>query len=329
MESPVEFHDQEELVFKKNALVHSRQTFSLLQQKIIIMAAAQIQKNHHGDEVYDVRIQDLINLGTSKDIYNRLEKETRTMVSKVATEKKIESDGKRRFIHRNVVAKADHKEGSGIVKIQFSPDVQKMLFQLKGEWSAAVAVELASCQTSYGPLLYDKFMSHRRFGKWEVSVKDLRFELGLEDKYKNFTDFRRRVLKKAQKDLQKNTNMRFTWEEQKNARGRGKGRKITHIKFDFSWKPNQMDLPIEEPKKKGDFDIYGLRQRLKVNAQLNRTQIEKVLQYLEHNPGKRELFKDKYSSISACLQRGVDFNDKALNDPQGWAWPKIKKLIEN
>jgi plasmid replication initiation protein len=227
------------------------------------------------------------------------------------------------------VAKADHKEGSGIVKIQFSPDVQKMLFQLKGEWSAAVAVEIASCQTSYGPMLYDKFMSHRRFGKWEVSVKDLRFELGIENKYKNFADFRRYVLKKAQKDLQRNTNMRFTWEEQKNARGRGKGRKITHIKFDFSWKPNQMNLPMEESKKKSTFDIYGLRERLKRDAQLEQKQIERVLKFLKKNEEKREQFKDDFAPISDALQQGVDFDNNVLKKPSSWAWPKIEPLIEN
>lgn len=324
MDSPTKHYDQNELVFEKNALVHSRQTFTLLQQKILALATAQIDRSDEGFKTYRIPIKELVDLANSENIYGQLKRETRSLTEKAVT---LEIDGS--FKHWSVISSAAYIDGEGILEIRFDPEIREMLFQLKGEWSASVAMELASCTSVYSIRIMKMLLSYWQQGEWRVSVEELRHRLALKNKYNSFYNFRKRVLEKAQKDLQKHTNMRFTWEEQKNARGRGKGRKITHIKFDFSWKPNQMNLPIEEPKKKGDFDIYGLRQRLKVNAQLNRRQIEKVLQYLENNPGKRELFKDKYSPISACLQRGVDFSEKALNDPQGWAWPKIKKLIEN
>src|SRR5699024_9970845 len=72
-------------------------------------------------------------------------------------------------------------------------------------------------------------------------------------------------------DLKKHTNMRFTWE----AESRKKGRKITHLIFDFSFKPDQMDLAIEEPKKKSNFDIFDLRNRLKKWAKLESKKINK------------------------------------------------------
>jgi plasmid replication initiation protein len=133
------------------------------------------------------------------------------------------------------------------------------------------------------------------------------------------------VLKKAQKDVKKHTNMRFEWEEE----ARGKGRKITHLIFEFEFVADQLDLPLSEPKKKGAFDIYDLRKRLKRDAQLSQQKIEQVMRYLENNPNKREQFKDDFAPTSNRLQEGKDENNNPINSPSGYAWKRIEPLIEN
>src|SRR5699024_3930834 len=296
MESPIKHYDEKELVVEKNALTHSRQTFSVLQNRILMLAASKIKQGDKGDQTYEVNVQDLVEFSNTKDIYNRLEKETRELAGKDVT-LKVKHGKYESFEHWSVITRAKQVKGSGILEIEFHSDIRDMLFfdLGEGEWNASVAVELASCTTKYAPLLYRKFMSHRRRGKWEVSVKDLRFELGLENKYKSFYDFRERILKKAQEDLQKHTNMRFTWEEEKNARGRGKGRKITDIIFDFSWKPDQMNLPIEEPKKDGKFDIFDLRKRLKKYAELSVAEVDDIMkQVKQKTPAERKTFAEKF-----------------------------------
>src|SRR5699024_11290373 len=85
--------------------------------------------------------------------------------------------------------------------------------------------------------------------------------------------------------------MRFTGEEENNARGRDKGRKITDIIFDFSWKPDQMNLPIEEPKKDGKFDIFDLRKRLKKYAELSVAEVDDIMKQLKQKtPAERKTF---------------------------------------
>lgn len=328
MENPVQNIPENEKITQHNALVHSRQTFTLLQQRILALAVAQIQRSDDGKEIYKVRIRDLIELGTSTEIYSRLNKEAKDLVGKVVTRKGVKSNGKRFFEHWSMLKKASYEEGTGILEVQFHSEIQQMLFDLKGEFSSAVAVEKASCQSVYGVRIYEMLVSHWRFGEWEVPVEDLRHSLGLEDKYKNFSHFRTRVLKKAQKDVQKHTNMRFTWKELKRAYGRGKGKKITHIKFDFSWKPDQMNLLMEQPKKKSKFDIYDLRNRLKKYAKLEQKKINKILRYLEKNPDDREGFKQRYHHVEANIQQGTDDQNRQINSVSGYAWSEIKSLIE-
>src|SRR5699024_12332861 len=141
------------------------------------------------------------------------------------------------------------------------PDIREMLLDLKeqGNFTPVPVAELLACRSTYGQRMYELLYSWRRTGRWETTVKDLRFSLGVEDKYSNFSDFRRFILEKAQKDLKKHTNMRFTWE----AESRKKERKITHLIFDFSIKQNQIDLLNGELKKKVNLEFLYMRNRHK------------------------------------------------------------------
>lgn len=285
MKNPTQKLPEDELVTQHNALVHSRQTFTLLQQRILTLATAQIKRSHTGKEEYDIYIKDLLELGTSPDIYNHLEKQAKDLAGKVVTHKGIDEDGKRFFEHWAMIKKASYKEGTGVLKIQFHADIQQMLFDLKGQFSSAVAIEKASCQSVYSVRIYELLVSYWRFGKWEVSVDDLRDSLGLEDKYKNFSDFRQYVLEKAKEDLKRNTSMRFTWKEEKRARGRGKGKKVTHLLFDFSWNPNQMSLPMDDQPKPKFRDLpHNLLDRLKNDIGLNKKELKTVREWLEDRP---------------------------------------------
>jgi hypothetical protein len=330
MKSPTQTHDQDELVIEKNALVHSRQTFTLFQQRILALAMAQIERSDEGDKTYQIKIQDLVDLSNTKDLYNRLERETRDLVGKVVT-RKVKNREYESFEHWAMVSHTKHVKGSGVLEIRFDSEVRDMLFQLEGEWTATVALELASCQSSYSVRIMKMLMSHWRYGKWEVSVKELRFYLGLENKYKSFTNFRTRVLEKAQQDLQKHTNMRFTWQEQKNAHGRGKGRKITHIKFDFSWKPNQLNLPMDgsEPTGKPDIEFkYNLEDRLKNTLQLDTEKRTKIKKWLGDHPAQQYPLSYWIHRHIEVPQPPRDLLGNPVQSVPNWSWKLISKAMK-
>src|SRR5699024_12777610 len=100
------------LVGKKYALTQFRQTLSDLQNRILMMAARKIKQGDKGDQTYVVNVQDLVEFSNTKDIYNRLEKETRELAGKVVTLKV--KDGKyESFEHWSVITRAKHVKGSG------------------------------------------------------------------------------------------------------------------------------------------------------------------------------------------------------------------------
>ncbi|HLR76015.1 MAG TPA: replication initiation protein [Balneolaceae bacterium] len=313
---------------QRNDLLHGQQSLSLVQKRIFALTIQQIKRDDDELKTYTIEIQDLVDAGTSRRIFSQIEQETDSLLRKILLKKEhIEGQEFPETSRWSLVINAKHRPGEGNLEIRLHPDIREMLLDLKeqGNFTPVPVAELLACRSTYGQRMYELLYSWRRTGRWETTVKDLRFSLGVEDKYSNFSDFRRFILEKAQKDLKKHTNMRFTWE----AESRKKGRKITHLIFDFSFKPDQMDLAIEEPKKKSNFDIFDLRNRLKKWAKLESKKINKIMRFLENNSDDREDFKEQYHEIEINLQQGIDSNKNPINSLSGYAWSNIKPLIEN
>lgn len=311
---------------QRNDLIHGQQSLSLVQKRIFALAVQQIRKGDEDYKTYEIDISDLVAAGTSSRIFSQVEDETENLMRKILMKKEEIPNSKfPRTTRWSMISKATHDPGSGKLKINLHPDIRDMLLDLKGNFTPVPVAELLACRSTYGQRLYELLYSQAWKGNtWEVSVEELRFSLNIEDKYSNFSDLRRRVLKKAQKDVKKHTNMRFEWEEE----SRGKGRKITHLTFEFEFIADQLDLVLEEPKKKREFDIYNLRDRLKKWAKLEQKKVNKIMQYLEQNPDDREGFKQQYHEIEVNLQQGTDEQNRTINSLAGYAWTNIKPLIE-
>lgn len=70
---------------------------------------------------------------------------------------------------------------------------------------------------------YLKDKLNKNIFKFDISVEELKSDLGLKTKYKQYTDFRARVLKPAKDDLKNNSVLYFDFKETKT------GRKVTDL----------------------------------------------------------------------------------------------------
>lgn len=319
----------DQVATQRNDLLHGQQSLSLVQKRIFALAIQKIRRDDDDLKTYTIEIQDLVEAGTSENIFSKIEQEAENLMRKILL-KKEEIEGSRfpKTTRWSMISKAVHNPGKGTLDIRIDSEIRDMLISLKeqGNFTAVPVAEILACRSTYGQRLYELLYSQAWKGnKWEVSLDELRFSLNAEDKYPNFSHFRSRILKKAQKDIHKNTNMTFTWEEEK----RGKGRKITHLIFEYEIVADQLDLPLSGAEKKSDFDIYNLRDRLKKWAKLEKEKINKIMWYLENNPDDRETFKQQYHEVEVNLQQGTDEQGRTINSHSGYAWTNIKPLIEN
>lgn len=73
--------------------------------------------------------------------------------------------------------------------------------------------------------MYELLKQYERVGKRTFELEELKQILKTEEKYQLYGDFKRYVLKRAKKDLEKFTDISFKREEKK------RGRKVSQLVF--------------------------------------------------------------------------------------------------
>jgi len=107
--------------------------------------------------------------------------------------------------------------------LEVSGQLKPLLLQLRGNYTSYQLWNIPRLKSSYAIRLYELLCSHRRFGRREFELEELKNKVGCT--YAEYGIFKRRVILKAQKELKTRTNLRFEFEEIKT------GRKITGIIF--------------------------------------------------------------------------------------------------
>jgi len=312
-----------EVATQHNHLINSQQSLSLIQKRVFYLAMKKVKKGDKDFKRYYIDLEDAIP-GTSRDIYNRISVELDKL-----SDKKLkyveEMNGKTLHSILNLVAKASQVEGTGQVYLDFHPDMRDMLLDLKGYFTKVPVVELIACRSIYGQRLYELLYQFADTGVRLMEVEELRQKLNLQNKYKNFYDFRKRVLKQAQKDVESRTNMSFTWDEIK-AR---KGRKIERLLFDIKVSdPTQTELDFQTPKV--DMSKHQtLQNHLREICQLSESSVKKVLRHLEQSPDDKQVFHQLVHKTELRIKDGENDNAKPVSDVEAWALALFEKTIPN
>lgn len=251
-----------DLAVQHNKVIAGRYEMTLVQKRIFLLVLKQISPNDEELKTYEIRVKDLLNIGGSDNLYDRLKEEVKKMMEQV-----IGIENEREWEYSGLISFAKYTKKEGILQIEIHPKMRDYFLQLKRDFTPVPIQEILKCSSVYGQRFYELLYRFRDTGVWHVSVQKLREILVLEDKYSNFTDFRRYVLKQAQRDLA-DTNLNFTWKEKK-AQG---SRRIERLEFQIDIRPENMELPFP--------DQYNIRQRLKNQFKLEPWQVNRIIEFL-------------------------------------------------
>lgn len=142
------------------------------------------------------------------------------------------------------VTKIGYQEKQASISFFLSDDVLSMVGNLKEQFTYFNLIELSNLTSIYAIRIYEMLMQWRkRQAAPEISLEDLRLRLGISnDEYPRMHDFKKRVLDMALKQINENTSIIASYEQQK------EGRKITGFCFKF------------EPKKQAVFPKAEIKQ---------------------------------------------------------------------
>ena len=117
--------------------------------------------------------------------------------------------------------------GDGVLTAKFNKEMRPFLLQIKKHFTKFKLKEFKPFRSKYSIRIYQLLKQYQNFKERTFELPELRDILGVkQDELKNFSEFRVRVLKVAQRELE-STPLAFDFEPIKH----GRGGKVVRVKF--------------------------------------------------------------------------------------------------
>lgn len=222
-------------VRKSNDLVEARYKFDIWESRIFTKMLTMIHRSDEDFKDYKIYLKDIVqdfDLEKNKEAYELLRDGARTLMKK-SFYIPYEVDGVKRLFETPVVSSLDSAVSDGrriqddqlYLTVSFHPKMKPYLLQLKSQFTMYDVRNILKLPSAYSIRIYELLKQYEKIG-WRVFVvEELKEILGIEDKYRLYGHFKKRVLEKAQEDLKSYTDIWFDLEEVK------KGRAVHKIKF--------------------------------------------------------------------------------------------------
>ncbi|MDX1920077.1 MAG: replication initiation protein, partial [Candidatus Caenarcaniphilales bacterium] len=116
------------------------------------------------------------------------------------------------------LSSAEYMDGSGYVELCFDPKLKPFLLQLKECFTTYDIRNVLSLKSAHSIRMYELLKQYEPIGSRTIDVDELKHMLGVDQQYASYNLFKKRVILQAQKDLEENTDLSFTFEEVKESR---------------------------------------------------------------------------------------------------------------
>ena len=218
--------DKNFVVTKSNYFIkNSSYDLSVEEQRIVLTLASMVQPEDQDFKVYTIKIADFIEMIgiSSQTKYTELPKITRELMKKVF---EINDEKTGKLTQVAWLSAVVYEKNSGIIELEFSPHLKPYLLNLKGFYTKYKLHNVLSMKSKYSPRLYEllKLNQYQKKG-FTVHIDELRKLFKAENVYKNYNDFKKKVIIKAQEELELYSDIRFDFVECKALR------KVNYINF--------------------------------------------------------------------------------------------------
>lgn len=263
--------EREYTVCKSNMLVlNSRYQYSLNQQKTLAYICSKIKpinimnsKKQGYQLEYKFEISEylqLLGLESSGNQYALIKENLKTLSDKSMWLPIEDENGKGEVLVRWLSNVAIYPK-SGRIKIKLDEYLAPYLFELQERYLSYGLNNILNFKSKYSIRFYEFLKAHydmqrsihgkKRYEtpivEWTLDLDELKYILMLDtekDKYKNFKDFRKKILEVAQREINTLSDMKFEFEPIT------KGRKTVKVKFLIQFKDieERLDSSIENEK---------------------------------------------------------------------------------
>ena len=236
------------LVVKDNALIEASHKLSEVEQRLILLAI--LKAREVGDKVEELKDKELVihardymnAFGVDRDAgYKSLKKAVMGLYQAEWGYHYINSKGNVVVRYERFTQSAVYIENEATVKFMFANAIIPMLVELERNFTSYEITQVAHLQSRYAMRLFECLIRFKASKTLTITLDELRFRFGLLDtEYKVMSDFKKRVLDMAVKDINENTDITVKYDQHK------QGRTITGFTFKFKQKAKTAKLDKAE-----------------------------------------------------------------------------------
>lgn len=323
------------LIKKANELVESRYKFDIWETRVFAKMITLINKSDADFKTYRIyikEIQDDFGLAKNKDAYTRLKEGARRLMRRILKVSYEDKEGTKVLETPVIIGLETVLDGKSYIDVSFHPNMKPFLLQLKSQFLMYDIRNILKISSVYSIRIYELLKQYEKIGSRTFLVEELKDILQVADKYPLYANFKQRIIKKSQKDLIKNTDISFTFEEIKN------GRSVEKIKF-LIHKNGQESTPIPDGLPEVNVERSKLEKELKKQGITDSTTIQKVVAKYEADYiietlnkcatyfKKNKSVKNKVGYLLEALDKGYYRNEIAA-DQKKLETRKAKELKE-
>lgn len=209
------------LIVKANQLIEARYDLTLNEQKIILYATSQIDKDQGEFNYIELDINEFTELLDTK---GKRYEEIRNIIRELRKKEIIINTEDKEYI-TGWISSITFRKNTGKIKIRFDDDLIPYLLQLKSRFTRYQLKNILYLKSKYSIRIYELLKQYESIGKREFGLEELRRILFIEDQYNRVYDLERFILEPAKKEINEYTDILIDYEKKK------KGRKISGILF--------------------------------------------------------------------------------------------------
>lgn len=304
----MEKKDDRSLIVKSNKLVEAKYKLTGGEQKIIYKLTSAIKKDDTDFKEYVFKIAEFMDMLGVKDKskYSEIPKITKGLMKKVFSI--YDEQGE---LQISWLSSVRYLKGSGEVILKFDPALKPLLLQLKSGFTRFEIHNVMKLRSFYSMRMYELLKQYLTIGERKFDLSYLREILGIEDnEYQLYADFKRFVIKQAQKEINNKTDIHFEFEEIKS------GRKVTTLHFIIRSNKATLDTSIEDSEE--DIETDNKLNLVKTIIQESITNLE-AASILQAAKNDIDIIKKKYeiAKVSNNINNIVSWMKDAIkNDYQ-------------
>lgn len=258
-------------IWQDNALTVARYEMSETEKNLLYMVVAQVKPEDPESKVYQVSVKEMARVTGSERLMGEAYKQAaRKLITRVFETTLADGDA----LIAAFITSARFKKGTDIIEIELSRHVRPLYVDLNKKFTKLQLAAAISLNSTYAKRIYELLCMYKNLPnkQFRRTITDLKSMLWIidpktgKDSYPDWTNFQRRVLEVAAKEVNGHTDLTFNYKPIYGDRP-GRGRKpVVEVEFEVFYQAKPEPAPLS-----------GLHERLVKQFRLRPDQAEAVL----------------------------------------------------